>query len=303
MNNIARGIVLALCAGLIYGLAPPFTRLAFQHGVPAMETALWRVVALLLILLLIAAMGRWRQGVPKPARGLLALVTLSTGAISVGYLGAVQFIPVTLAVIIFFTFPIVILLLAPFIERKRISAVQLGIGALAFGGLMIAVGPNTGGADWRGLALAGLAACGAATQFFSGRAIAPYMQPLQIGLISHLVIVPVVAAIVLMLGGEFKTALALDEISGVGKLALGVVTLSYGAGFLCHMYALRSAPASSLAPYFNIEPVMSVAIAATVLAEPPSARELLGGAMVLAALLACGLAATKQSRQSSGEQG
>jgi drug/metabolite transporter (DMT)-like permease len=297
MSATGKGIVFALFAGFVYGLAPPFTRLAFVNGVPAIETAFWRVSALVVIVGLIAIVMRWRLRVPQGAGGLLALMALSTGAISIGYLGAVQFIPVALAVIIFFTFPILILILSPMIEGRGVRWPQLAIGAVAFAGLLVALGPNPGNADWRGLCLAALAAGGAATQFFTGRALSSKMSPLHFGLLAHIAIVPVVAALIAFMGGEFKTILAPEGIAISGYLALAVVALSYSGGYFFQMYALKSAPASAVAPYFNIEPVTSVAFAGLLLAEPPMARELAGGALVLAALFAAGLAGRTQRWQ------
>jgi drug/metabolite transporter (DMT)-like permease len=193
MNATARAIAFALLAGFVYGLAPPFTRLAFINGVPAIETAFWRVSALVVIVGLIAIAMRWRLRVPQGAGGLLALMALSTGAISIGYLGAVQFIPVALAVIIFFTFPILILILSPMIEGRGVRWPQLAIGAVAFAGLLVALGPNPGNADWRGLCLAALAAGGATMQFLPAGRLSSRMSPLHFGLLAHIAIVPVVA--------------------------------------------------------------------------------------------------------------
>lgn len=297
MTDMGKGIALALAAGIVYGMAPPFTRLAFINGVPAIETAFWRVSALVLIVAVIAIAGRWRFKVPPAAWGPLALMVLSTASISIGYLGAVQFVPVALAVIIFFTFPIVILLLSPLIEGSKVTVLQVGIGIVAFTGLLIAIGPTTGSADWRGLALAGLAAAGGTMQFFTGRVMSRHMNPLHFGLLTHLAIIPLLAGVIVLLGGEFKSVLEPGSISVTGYLALSFVALSYGAGFFFQMFALKAAPASAVAPYFNIEPLTSVAIAALILGEPPSTREMAGGALVLAALLAAGLARGRKPGQ------
>ena len=299
MTDLARGIAFALAAGLIYGLAPPFTRLAFVNGVPAIETAFWRIAVLVLIVGALLLVKRSRVHVPKGSRLLVALMAASTCAISIGYLGAVQFIPVALAVIIFFTFPIVIILLSRLVEGTRISPVQLIIGAVAFAGLLIAVGPSSGDADLRGVLLAGLASAGAAAQFFVGRALAPRMKPVHFGFLAHLLILPVLAALVLILGGQFKTVVDTQSIAMAGVLALLLVAVSYGGGYFCQMYSLKSAPPASVAPFFNIEPVTSVVAAALVLAEPPAANELAGGALVLAALVAAGVAGRREARQDS----
>jgi drug/metabolite transporter (DMT)-like permease len=297
MTDMARGILFALAGGVVYGLAPPFTRLAFVNGVPPIETAFWRVSVLVCIVGIIALAKRWRLSVPREARLPLGLMILSTASISIGYLGAVQFIPVALTVIVFFTFPVVILLLSPLIEGHRIPFAQIMIGIMAFTGLLIAIGPGSGGADWRGLALAGLASAGAAMQFFTGRAIAGRMDTLHFGLLTHLAIVPIVAVVIMLLGGEFRSLFDPAAITGTGYLALSLVAVSYGAGFFCQMFALKAAPASAVAPYFNIEPITSVAVAALILAEPPAGRELAGGALVLAALIAAGLARKPRNAQ------
>ena len=297
MNATARAIAFALLAGFVYGLAPPFTRLAFINGVPAIETAFWRVTSLVVIVGLIAVAMRWRIRVPEGAGGLLVLMAVSTGAISIGYLGAVQFIPVALAVIIFFTFPILILILSPLIEGRGVGWLQLVIGAVAFAGLLVALGPNPGSADWRGIGLALLAAGGATMQFFTGRALSTRMSPLHFGLLAHVAIVPLAGLLIAAMGGTFDTLFAPGSITTTGYVALAVVALSYSGGYFFQMYALKSAPASAVAPYFNIEPVTSVVFAGLLLAEPPAARELAGGALVLAALIAAGLAGRRQRWQ------
>jgi hypothetical protein len=118
-------------------------------------------------------------------------MALSTGAISIGYLGAVQFIPVALAVIIFFTFPILILILSPMIEGRGVRWPQLAVSV-----------PSPLPVCWwrwartramptgAGFALRLLAAGGAATQFFTGRALSSKMSPLHFGLLAHIAIVP-----------------------------------------------------------------------------------------------------------------
>jgi drug/metabolite transporter (DMT)-like permease len=297
MDATARAIAFALLAGFVYGLAPPFTRLAFINGVPAIETAFWRVSSLVVIVGLIAVAMRWRIRVPEGAGGLLVLMAVSTGAISIGYLGAVQFIPVALAVIIFFTFPILILILSPLIEGRGVGWLQMAVGAVAFAGLLVALGPNPGSADWRGIGLALLAAGGATMQFFTGRALSTRMSPLHFGLLAHVAIVPLAGLLIAAMGGTFDTLFAPASITTTGYVALAVVALSYSGGYFCQMYALKSAPASAVAPYFNIEPVTSVVFAGLLLAEPPAARELAGGALVLAALIAAGLAGRRQRWQ------
>jgi drug/metabolite transporter (DMT)-like permease len=298
VSDTIRGIGFALAAALVYGLAPPFTRLAFDNGVPAMESTTWRTFALIVLFTIFVASRRVSLRVPKGAGSMLVLMCLSTSMISIGYLGSVQFVPVALAVIIFFTFPITILLLSPLIEGRKLSVLRLAIGSVAFTGLVLAIGPEFKQLDPVGLALAGVASCGATMQFFSGRILSHYMQPVAFGLIAHAALLPVVVAIVLCLGGgKFASFAEPETIMTAGWIALAVVALTYALGYLCHMMSVKSAPASVVAPFFNLEPVTSITAAVIVLAEIPGTNQLVGGALVLAALIAAGLAGTRQQTQ------
>ena len=80
----------------------------------------------------------------------------STAILSVTYLASVVFIPVSLAVIIFYTFPILILAITVISGRERAGATRWLIVAGVFTGLILVIGPEFSTLDWRGVALAGI---------------------------------------------------------------------------------------------------------------------------------------------------
>ncbi|MGB7206029.1 MAG: DMT family transporter [Anderseniella sp.] len=295
MSDTIKGILFALAAAGIYGLTPPFTRLAFAHGVPSLETMMWRVIALVIVFSVIVLLRRISLKVPDGAGAGLSVMIVSTAMISVGYLGSVQFIPVALAVIVFFTFPILILLLSPIMEGRSLSLKRLLIGMVAFSGLAIAVGPDLGKLNPLGLGLAVMASFGATLQFFSGRSLAGKMQPLAFGLIAHLVLLPVAVAVSIWMGsGQIVSLATPDSISQMGWIAICVVAGTYSLAYFCHMSAVRHAPPSIIAPFFNLEPITSIGVAIVLLREVPTNNQLVGGALVLAALLGAGLTGTRQ---------
>src|SRR5689334_22896325 len=103
VTKAGRGIAAALVAAAIYG------------SVPAVESSFFRT-SMIAVVLGAGAVARNASFIVPPAGwrsfSLLAMATL---AISMSYLAAVQFIPVALAVIIFYTFPILILVSAPLV--------------------------------------------------------------------------------------------------------------------------------------------------------------------------------------------
>jgi drug/metabolite transporter (DMT)-like permease len=279
------GILIALAAALTYGWVPKFARLAFLNGVPALETVACRtfVVAVMLAAVSLVQGGSFR--VPPAARTGFLLQCLATFFVSSCYLASLQFLPVTVSVIIFYTFPLLVLLAAPVVEGHVPSLVQCAIALAGFAGLFIAVGPASGGLNVIGLTLAFLGSVGCALQFFSGRMIARHMNPSAFGSLVHLIILPVIVAGALYFGGG-KFAL-LGSATGPWALSsVALVCVTYLGGYFLHMSSVQKAPSSVVAPYFNAEPIISTGLAVIVLGETMTRNQMLGGSIVLAALLA-----------------
>jgi drug/metabolite transporter (DMT)-like permease len=289
INRAGWGIGCALAAAALYGLVPNFVRAAYVNGVPPIESTLFRTFLIAIVFAVIAVAQGMRLTIPKGALPSFAGQALSTLLISVAYLGSVQFIPVGLAVIIFFLFPVIIMLLAPVVEGRSPGVLRFLIALLAFCGLAVAVGPSFDGLDMRGIVLAGLGSAGAAVQFFSGRAISRYMTPAAFGSLVHLVILPPILAIALFAGsgnlqlfpGGTATAHGLLFVCGVGAV--------YVVAYMVQMLSLRFAPASRVAPFYNLEPIVTTGIATMILDERLQINQYAGGGLVLAALVASSL--------------
>jgi drug/metabolite transporter (DMT)-like permease len=293
----ATGIIAASAAAAIYGTVPVMTRAAYNAGFPALETVAFRTFCVATILCSIAVLRR--GGLPFPAQAVPAFLVqaAATFAVSACYLASVQFIPVGLAVIVFFTFPVLIGLAAPLVERRPPDGVRIIGSLVAFAGLALAVGPAVSSVNPLGLALAALASLGCAVQFFSGRALAQYMTPAAFGGLVHLVILPFVVAVMLYAGsGQLASPAQFHRPeSNIGLLAFAGVAGAYLGGYFLHMTSVRLAPSSSVAPYFNIEPVMTTLLATVLLGERLSLPQYAGGALVLAAILAISFAGEKKA--------
>ena len=163
------GIGFALVAASFYGCVPNFARAAFSNGVPAIETVFLRTSAIAIVLGIAAVIHGESLVLPRAAWISFIGQALATFIVSASYLASVQFIPVGLAVIIFFAFPVMVVLVSPLVEGHAPSLARIAIAVLAFIGLGVAVGPGFETLDIRGVLLAGAAALGCTLQFFSGR--------------------------------------------------------------------------------------------------------------------------------------
>jgi drug/metabolite transporter (DMT)-like permease len=289
LKGNALGIAFALLAASFYGCVPNFARAAFGHGVPALESVLMRTTVIAVVLGLFAVMRGENFYLPRAAWPSFAGQVMATFMVSACYLASVQFIPVGLAVIIFFAFPVIIVLVAPLVERKAPSMARLAVAVLAFIGLGIAVGPGFDALDIRGVVLAAAAAMGCALQFFSGRALGRHLPPAAFGSLVHVAVWPLVLAVTLYSGGGTLVLMS-GGITNLGLLFVGGVCLAYVGGYFFHMSSLKAAPASVVAPYFNLEPIVTTVISALLLGETLKLNQYGGGALVLAALVLAGVA-------------
>lgn len=296
ISRVRLGVGCALAAASIYGLVPNFVRGAFENGIPPVEATFFRTSVLAVAFALIAVVQGESFRIPRAAWAAFSGQAIATFVISVCYLASVQFIPIGLAVIIFFTFPVLIMLAAPSVEGKFPGFLRIIIAIFAFGGLVVAIGPTFGDLDIRGIGLATLASLGGVVQFFTGRSISRYLTPAVFGSLVHVIIWPATLLIALYVSGGTLQMLP----GGTGTVAgfhflLGVAAV-YVAAYMLHMLSLRFAPASTVAPFYNLEPVVTTACAGLLFGERLTFNQYAGGGMVLAALVVSSLLGKRENR-------
>jgi drug/metabolite transporter (DMT)-like permease len=192
----------------------------------------------------------------------------------------VAFIPVTVAAVVFYTFPICIVLASPFVDGKRPAAALFAIVLVAFVGVVLVVGPAFGDLDPRGLLLAGGASLSATTQFFTASRCTRTGTAAKIVWI-HLVILPIALGAAVLTGG-----LASASEMAAAPFAVGFTIGAFLVGFVLQLAALAriSAVVGGLA--FCLEPVTAALSSAVFLGERLSALQYVGGALVIAAIMA-----------------
>lgn len=289
MNRAGLGIASAILSAAFYGFVPICVRTAYLNGIPPIESTLSRTIFVAIAFALIALLLGEKLTIPKAAWPSFLGQCLGTLLVSIAYLASVQFIPVGLAVIIFYLSPVLIMLAAPIVEKRAPDLLRIVIAVVAFCGLAFAVGPSFDHLHIRGIALAFVAAIGYALQFFTGRALSRHVPPSAFGSLVHVAILLPILAIALYLGSGTLHVLPCGGTTTTGLWALAALAGVYLVAYLVQMLSLRFAPASTVAPFFNVEPVVTTLVAATVLSERMEMNQYVGGAIVLAALAASSL--------------
>jgi len=258
-----------------FGLNAIPTRIASTQGVNGADLAAARSGMFFVGLAIYALATRARLHVPPPERPALIGFAVSGAMVGVGYLSAVAFVPVGVAVMIFYTYPALIALATPFVDGRRLTGPAIAAFALAACGLTLAVGAQASGLDWRGVALAGLASLAAAAQlFFASRA--PGGGGFVTLFWSQAVMIPILVATTLAVGpaGAAAWAAASGPAALVGALFVGA--------FLLQVVGMRTTSAAAAGVIYCLEPITAIAAAAVILGERLSLAQYAGAALVLA---------------------
>lgn len=277
---VLTGLLCTLGSAACYGVNIVSTRFAALEGISGVSLVFYRVFVMLALTAAVATLGRASLRVPAGERGPLLMLAVATVAIGAAYLSSVAFIPVTVAVVVFYTFPVLIVLASPLVEGTRLTGALLGVAATALTGVVLVVGPAFSGLDPRGLALALIASLATTVQFFAAA------RCQRTGIVAkvlwvHLLVLPASAVIGLLAGSLDRPGALL-----LAPVAVLVTVVGYVAGFALQLLALARASAVVAGIAYCFEPVVAALSSVLFLDESLSGPQILGGCLVLAAILA-----------------
>lgn len=278
------GAGLMVVAMTALGLFPTGARLAYAGGSAPETVAVARHLFTLLfvVALLPAEGGGGRLGtLALPRRLLPAAVGLGAllAVYSWAYIAAIAYIPVSLAVLLLYTFPAQVVLMTALTGMEQASPLRLVALALAFAGVALAVGVNAAAFDPRGIALGLLAA--------SGLALITVLVARMTGMKDRrattacfALVAAVLTAAAVLAGPGF--ALPATAAAWGGLLFAGAAA---GLGVTLFFIALPLLGPVRTALLSNLEPVVATLGAVMLLGERPGAAQVAGIALVLGAIV------------------
>lgn len=267
---------------VLYGTLSVFIR---NIPLPSSVTALCRAsIALLCLLALQAARGR----LPKPqAMGSdLALLFLSGAAMGFNWIflfEAYRYTTVSVATLSYYFAPVIVMLACPILFRERMTRKQVAcfVGSTVGLVLVINVAGFEGGSHLKGVAFGLAAAALYATVILMNKRIT------RASGIDRTIMQFAAAALVLLPYVLLTTGISFDGMTPVGWASLLCVGVVHsGVAYVLYFSALRTLPGQEAAILSYIDPLVAVVISMTVLGEPVTGLQLLGGAMILAFTLA-----------------
>jgi drug/metabolite transporter (DMT)-like permease len=266
----------ALMGAVAYGINIPTARMAGQAGVSGAGQAMIRGLVFIAILALLLTLLRRSFRIDGGEGPRIALMGVLSGATGACYLSAITFVPVAIGVSIFYTFPLILILVGPFTGSGRITPARIAAFAIAFVGILVCVGPSLSGLDWRGLALA-LAASLACAGLFE---VTARVKQDQVRLLFWVMVFAQVFIIpaALVAGPPSGAALAAAAAPIIAS------AIGFYLGFAGQVVAGRALAPATVGLLFLLEPVVAILSAQWLLGETLSPVQAGGIALVIAGL-------------------
>ncbi len=278
--RVVLGVILTIVSAIGYSFSLVLARVSYDHGTNALTIMVIRFV-LLLALMLVWNRVR-RQPVRVRGRKLwLCYLAGVTYFIGIGaYLGSVGFIPVSLAVLAFYTYPFLTALLVSLLRRRWPTAAQALLLVSAFVGLGLALGVHFQVMAPIGLLLAVTAAFGVAVNMIISSVA---LRELDLSVFTqHMAMAALVCSLIAIIVAD---AFALPGNDPRGWLVLGLSLLAFLVAFVALYAGLRLIGAERLSMVMNLEPIATILIALQLLDESMTTQQVLGGTIVLVAVV------------------
>lgn len=264
-------------AMVIFGTLAPFVR---NIGVSSGELALYRAVmgaGLIGIYLLAKGKNPFSGGLKRE----ILLLLLSGGAMGINWIllfEAYRYTSVSTATLCYYFAPVIVTALSPVLFRERLTRKQLFCFAMATLGLVLITGlePSAGSANLTGI-LFGL---GAAVLYAAVILLNKYIRStagIQRTFLQFLAAIVTLIPYVAATGG-----VTLSRLDSTGWMCLLVVGILHtGITYCLYFSSLKALPGQRAAILSYIDPLVAVLISVTVLREPMTWQQALGGGLIL----------------------
>ena len=270
---------MAVLSAVCYGAALPLSRLAYDHGSNPLTILTLRYLAIALLL------GVWIRvtgsSVHLPPRlvAASALVGVCFIAVSGGTLASVELIPVNLTVLVFYTYPVMILLTVCAMERRKPTVAELLAVTLAVLGVGLALQVSFQQLNAAGIGFALLAAVGVTGSFIIASRILPEVGTTRMTWY---------ACSTGFLGGGVIT-LGFDAVSipdtAFGIALIAAILVIFATAVLAMFVGVKLIGPVRAATFLCLEPVTAIFVAVLALDEHPKGGQWLGVALVGTAML------------------
>jgi drug/metabolite transporter (DMT)-like permease len=289
-RSLAVGLV--LLAALGFSFHTTLSRASYDHGPdPATILFLRSLVTVVAIWVLLRAHGvdPWLKG-RALVQGLVLGLILSGQAFAM--LSALYFMPASLVILIFYLYPLIVAGYTHVAGLHRVTAITLASLLAALAGVTLALGVSPDSIDWRGVVLALAATITVAVNIVGSAAVIRKADSLAVTFVMSVAMLAVFGVYNLARG---KLSLPSDP---AGWWPLAGCLIAYLFAAVCFYSAIGRLGPQRVAMAMNVEPVLTISLAALILEERLTPVQFVGAALVIAAIFASRYAELRRARQS-----
>lgn len=272
------GVALVALSGAAFGAMAIFAKLAYADGAdPLTVLGLRFALASVSMLAIMRARG---DRLPR-GRTLLALIALGgIGYVSqsLAYFTALTMASAALVALLLDVYPAMVAVAAALLFGDRITPVKAVALVVALAGTALTIG-DVGGGRPLGIVLGLVAAVAYATYILLSSRLVPRAGAIPAASVVMLAAAGVLGVVMFLSGPSFpRSATGWAAIAGLALISTVVAIVAFFAG----LERIRPAEASTIS---TVEPVVTVALAALVLHESLSTVQLIGGTLIVSAVV------------------
>ena len=278
MSPRAAGVVLIAVSAASFGAMAVFARLAYDGGADVTAVLFLRfAIAAPLMAVVMRLRGlAWPRG--RLLAGLAAMGGLGYVGQSLSFFTALTKASASLVALLLYAYPAIVTVLSVLVLGERLTRPRVAALGVALAGAVLTIGPELSG-EPLGVVLGASAAVIYSAYILVGSRLTPRSGALPASAVIMAAAAAVYAVVVAVQRPAFPTTAG----SWAAVVAIAVVsTVIAITTFFAGMARLGATDASTLS---TLEPVVTVVLAALVLDERLSAAQLVGGLLILAAVV------------------
>ncbi|MDO9695030.1 MAG: DMT family transporter [Candidatus Latescibacteria bacterium] len=272
------GFGLILLSALSFGAMPIFGRLAYRSGVDPVTLLLLRfsIATAIMLPVMFAQRLPWPRG--RTLLGLIAMGAAGYVGQSICFFTALKHASAGLVSLLLYLYPALVAVLSVVVLKEQLTPRKMLALGLALAGAVLTIGLSGGGTP-TGVALGVGAAVIYALYIIYGTHLLKSVPPIPAAAVILAATAVVYAGLVAARGPQWPaTAAGWGWIAAIAAISTVVATVTFLAG----LERIGPTSASTLS---TVEPVISVSLAALVLGERLAPLGLIGGVMILGAVL------------------
>jgi len=273
------GVFLIAVSAISFGTMAIFARIAYDAGSDPITVLFLRftIAGIFMLVIMVA------KGMAYP-RGRTLVTLAFMGAL--GYMGlslafftALTMAPAGLVAILLYLYPAFVTLLAAIFLKKPVTLLKFAALSLTFGGTLLIIGLDSVSGQNLGIVLAITAAVLYSVYIVVGSKVISNAGAFQASTVVIISAGLAFSGIVAVKGIKFPgTALGWVSVLAIALVSTALAIVAFFAG----LKRIDPANASMIS---TLEPVVTVALAVMVLGETLTLQKILGGVMILAAVL------------------